>query len=62
MSEVQMDGNKVRFCQQCAKFQPLEDFDGLKRSCRSRLEKHNQRRRVAAQQAQANGNPKQELE
>lgn len=31
--------------QQCGKFQLLEDFDGDKRSCRARLEKHNARRR-----------------
>jgi hypothetical protein len=30
---------------QCGKFQPLEDFDGEKRSCRARLDKHNARRR-----------------
>ena len=30
---------------QCGKFQPLEDFDGDKRSCRARLDKHNARRR-----------------
>ena len=30
---------------QCGKFQPKEDFDADKRSCRARLEKHNARRR-----------------
>lgn len=39
------DGREQRFCQQCGKFQPREDFDGEKRSCRARLEKHNARRR-----------------
>ena len=29
----------------CGKFQPLEDYDGDKRSCRERLDKHNARRR-----------------
>eukprot|EP00192_Tetraselmis_astigmatica_P004542 CAMPEP_0117693552 /NCGR_PEP_ID=MMETSP0804-20121206/26945_1 /TAXON_ID=1074897 /ORGANISM="Tetraselmis astigmatica, Strain CCMP880" /LENGTH=499 /DNA_ID=CAMNT_0005507121 /DNA_START=129 /DNA_END=1629 /DNA_ORIENTATION=- len=47
MPEVEIKGEKVRFCQQCARFQPVDEFDSLKRSCRARLEKHNQR---AAQQ------------
>lgn len=42
---VQKNGSPHRFCQQCGKFQPLEDFDGDKRSCRARLDKHNARRR-----------------
>ncbi|PRW58718.1 copper responsive regulator 1 isoform A [Chlorella sorokiniana] len=42
---VQKNGLPHRFCQQCGKFQPLEDFDGDKRSCRARLDKHNARRR-----------------
>lgn len=29
-----------RFCQQCARFHPVEEFDGAKRSCRLRLERH----------------------
>lgn len=39
------DGIQQRFCQQCGKFHPVEDFDGDKRSCRARLDKHNARRR-----------------
>lgn len=39
------DGIQQRFCQQCGKFHPVEDFDGDKRSCRERLDKHNARRR-----------------
>ncbi|KAL4859578.1 Teosinte glume architecture 1 [Chlorella vulgaris] len=42
---VHKDGQPLRFCQQCGKFQPLGDFDGEKRSCRARLDKHNARRR-----------------
>jgi hypothetical protein len=38
-------GVEQRFCQQCGKFHNIGDFDGDKRSCRSRLEKHNVRRR-----------------
>lgn len=34
-----------RFCQQCGRFQTIEEFDGNKRSCRERLDKHNARRR-----------------
>eukprot|EP00890_Picochlorum_soloecismus_P006032 jgi/Picsp_1/642/NSC_00638-R1_squamosa promoter binding protein len=39
------DGKESRFCQQCGKFHPLNEFQGDKRSCKSRLEKHNARRR-----------------
>jgi len=52
-AEVDMNGEMMRFCRQCARFQPTSEFDGLKRSCRLRLEKHNERRRVAAQQAKS---------
>ncbi|KFM27939.1 Squamosa promoter-binding-like protein 9 [Auxenochlorella protothecoides] len=39
------NGVRSRFCQQCGRYQPLEDFDDTKRSCRVRLQRHNQRRR-----------------
>jgi hypothetical protein len=42
---IEKDGIRLRFCQQCGRFQPLEDFDDMKRSCRARLQKHNARRR-----------------
>jgi len=42
---VEMGGMKMRFCQQCGKFQGLDLFDEGKRSCRERLKKHNERRR-----------------
>lgn len=42
---VLKDGRKQRFCQQCGKFHPLDEFQGQKKSCRSRLDKHNARRR-----------------
>uniref|UniRef100_J3LUH9 SBP-type domain-containing protein n=2 Tax=Oryza brachyantha TaxID=4533 RepID=J3LUH9_ORYBR len=39
-------GNIVqRFCQQCSRFHPLQEFDEGKRSCRRRLAGHNRRRR-----------------
>ncbi|XP_050383935.1 squamosa promoter-binding-like protein 13A [Argentina anserina] len=34
-----------RFCQQCSRFHSLVEFDEVKRSCRKRLNGHNQRRR-----------------
>ena len=39
------DGKESRFCQQCGKFHPLSEFQGDKRSCKSRLDRHNARRR-----------------
>ena len=42
------DGQKMRFCQQCGKFQSLASFDHDKRSCRDRLRRHNERRRKRA--------------
>eukprot|EP00873_Tetraselmis_striata_P014865 jgi/Tetstr1/435129/TSEL_024097.t1 len=46
-----------RFCQQCARFHPVEEFDGAKRSCRLRLERHKLQRRkrkcIAAEAAHA---------
>mmetsp|Transcript_8848 Transcript_8848/g.17592 ORF Transcript_8848/g.17592 Transcript_8848/m.17592 type:complete len:978 (+) Transcript_8848:171-3104(+) len=38
-------GEKKRFCQQCGKFHALAEFDGNKKSCIARLEKHNVRRK-----------------
>uniref|UniRef100_A0A061QJ55 Squamosa promoter binding protein 2 n=1 Tax=Tetraselmis sp. GSL018 TaxID=582737 RepID=A0A061QJ55_9CHLO len=42
---VAMDGFSTRYCQQCARFHRLEEFDGEKRGCRKRLERHNLRRK-----------------
>lgn len=42
---LMVEGVVQRFCQQCGRFQPVEDFDEKKRNCRKRLEKHNSRRR-----------------
>ncbi|KAJ9523816.1 hypothetical protein QJQ45_020003, partial [Haematococcus lacustris] len=42
------DGIQQRFCQQCGRFQPLSEFEGIKRSCRARLQRHNDRRRKRA--------------
>ena len=45
MEYIERDGQKYRFCQQCGRFQPLDEFDDRKRSCRARLQRHNARRR-----------------
>ncbi|KAJ7968585.1 Squamosa promoter-binding-like protein [Quillaja saponaria] len=42
---VHISGLQQRFCQQCSRFHELSEFDDTKRSCRSRLAGHNQRRR-----------------
>ncbi|CAA0839914.1 Squamosa promoter-binding-like protein 7 [Striga hermonthica] len=42
---VMLDGESKRYCQQCGKFHLLSDFDEGKRSCRRKLERHNNRRR-----------------
>ncbi|KAK8703076.1 hypothetical protein V6N13_021406 [Hibiscus sabdariffa] len=44
-AEVMINGLKQRFCQQCSRFHSLEEFDDGKRSCRTRLDRHNRRRR-----------------
>ncbi|KAI9195106.1 hypothetical protein LWI28_011737 [Acer negundo] len=44
-SVVLLDGESKRYCQQCGKFHILSDFDEGKRSCRRKLERHNNRRR-----------------
>ncbi|CAH1423158.1 unnamed protein product [Lactuca virosa] len=43
--EVSIKTEKLRFCQQCSRFHPLDEFDEGKRSCRKRLDGHNRRRR-----------------
>ncbi|OIT28689.1 PREDICTED: squamosa promoter-binding-like protein 7 [Nicotiana attenuata] len=45
---VFLDGQSKRYCQQCGKFHILSDFDEGKRSCRRKLERHNNRRRRKA--------------
>ncbi|CAL1411652.1 unnamed protein product [Linum trigynum] len=42
---VELEGETMRYCQQCGKFHLLSDFDEGKRSCRRKLERHNNRRR-----------------
>ncbi|DBA97467.1 TPA: hypothetical protein ACH3X1_015182 [Trebouxia sp. C0004] len=42
---IMREGGRQRFCQQCGRFHNLGEFDGDKRSCRARLQRHNARRR-----------------
>jgi ankyrin repeat protein len=46
------EGVKQRFCQQCGRFHDLASFDGDKRSCRARLQRHNARRRKKGESQQ----------
>ncbi|GIL53352.1 hypothetical protein Vafri_9024 [Volvox africanus] len=48
------DGLQQRFCQQCGRFHELSEFDGNKRSCRSRLQSHNVRRRKRTEEQMQN--------
>ena len=43
---ITINGQTVRFCQKCAKLEPLSAFDGDYRSCRVTLARHNLRRRI----------------
>lgn len=45
--EVEIEGKKMRFCQQCSKLHVLEEFDGKLKSCKKTLSKHNQRRKMS---------------
>ena len=40
-----------RFCQQCSRIQPIDDFDASRRSCRASLAAHCERRRIRAARA-----------
>ncbi|PRW60598.1 Negative elongation factor B [Chlorella sorokiniana] len=42
---VSIDGQNLRFCQKCGRFQPLSEFQGIKRTCQRALDSHNARRR-----------------
>lgn len=49
---VVVDGVPSRYCQQCVKLHPLDEFDGEKRGCRRRLESHNRRYGLGASSSQ----------
>jgi len=48
VNSIVCEGRRQRFCQQCGRFHDLASFDGDKRSCRPRLQRHNARRRKKA--------------
>eukprot|EP00892_Ulva_mutabilis_P009366 jgi/Ulvmu1/6801/UM031_0002.1 len=50
------NGRVERFCQQCSRFHAVTEFEGVKRSCRKQLERHNARRRKR-QDAAADSKP-----
>ena len=39
-TSICINGQEFRFCQQCSQLHPVDEFDGFKRSCRSKLAKH----------------------
>lgn len=51
--EMRVHGRSMRFCQQCGRFQIITEFDGLKKSCRKKLNQHNEQRKKA--RARRNG-------
>ncbi|XP_062197112.1 squamosa promoter-binding-like protein 1 [Phragmites australis] len=53
---VRIKSVEHRFCQQCSRFHLLQEFDEGKKSCRSRLAKHNVRRRKVQPQAGVDDN------
>ena len=55
VNSIVREGKRQRFCQQCGRFHDMSEFDGDKRSCRARLERHNARRRKKADPAAAAG-------
>lgn len=53
LPEVVHEGQVIRFCQQCGRFHLLAEFDGDRRSCRRKLQRHNERRRMAEEAREA---------
>eukprot|EP00873_Tetraselmis_striata_P016575 jgi/Tetstr1/436839/TSEL_025616.t1 len=52
---VDVAGVEHRFCQQCTRLHPLDLFDGDKRGCRKRLERHNRRRQRKVKMSKLRG-------
>ena len=50
---VSIDGEEMRFCQMCARFHDLGEFDNSKMTCRSKLGDHNMRRRMGNRRKRA---------
>jgi hypothetical protein len=40
-----IEGQNVRFCQQCGTFHDIKEFEGRRKSCKRKLAQHNKRRR-----------------
>ncbi|KAH7617081.1 hypothetical protein Ndes2526B_g07671 [Nannochloris sp. 'desiccata'] len=53
LPEMILAGKIVRFCQQCGRFQPIADFEGMKKSCVNKLQMHNAQRKRAREKNQA---------
>ena len=48
--QMTIDGQVVRFCQQCGRFQALREFSGTRKTCMRKLQMHNaQRKRKRAE-------------
>jgi hypothetical protein len=47
MESLVIEGQRVRFCQQCGAFHDIRDFAGQRKSCKWKLAQHNERRRKA---------------
>ena len=56
-AELHLEGCVRRFCQKCGKIHPLEEFEGLKRSCRLALERHNIRQKALRSMKGIKGSP-----
>ena len=52
-----LDKEVVRFCQQCGRFQSLDEFDGSRRSCRKKLQMHNAQRKRVRERMQRHQQP-----
>lgn len=50
---VSINGEEMRFCQMCARFHVLGEFDESRMTCRSKLEEHNMRRRIGNRRKRA---------
>jgi len=46
MKSMVIQGRRQRFCQQCGRFHDVTEFEGSRKSCRRKLQRHNQRRRT----------------
>jgi len=53
---VKFSGQLMRFCQQCSRLDPLEEFDGTRRSCRKSLLRVVERRRTQRAVSHNNSN------